>query len=322
MDESDQGLDNSNMTRAPLHLPTYLLYGERAGEARPDVLHVESIESRSRLHSWEIRPHRHEALFQVLFIDRGEVQATIEDHHVALRGPVVVTVPPVMPHGFAFSHDVQGDVVTMLEPHVRAVLSSEPDLLRHLLHGRCERVRRTPAGDVRGALAALRLEHRAALAWRALATDAALVRFLVAVGRAVSVATAVEGHGAATAAGAGMGMGAGASRASAHVAAFRDWIEARFREQPRMSDCAAALGITSTQLNRVCQQVLGHTAQAVLHTRLVLEAQRDLAYTSMSIKQVALDLGFSDAAYFTRFFERETGQTPSAWRTARAVASA
>jgi AraC family transcriptional activator of pobA len=104
------------------------------------------------------------------------------------------------------------------------------------------------------------------------------------------------------------------SRAAIHVSGFRDWIERHFREQPRMGDCAAALGITSTQLNRVCQQVLGHPAQAVLHTRLVLEAQRDLVYTSMSIKQIALDLGFSDAAYFTRFFERETGSTPSAWR--------
>jgi AraC family transcriptional activator of pobA len=46
----------------------------------------------------------------------------------------------------------------------------------------------------------------------------------------------------------------------------------------------------------------------------VLEAQRDLAYTTLSIKQIGLDLGFADAAYFTRFFQRETGLTPSAWR--------
>lgn len=173
---------------------------------------------------------------------------------------------------------------------------------------------------MRAALVSLRREHADPHAWRALATDAALAGFLVAVGRSArpveAAASAARGAtaGAASAATGGSRAAPARSRAAIHVSGFRDWIERHFREQPRMGVCAAALGITSTQLNRVCQQVLGHPAQAVLHTRLVLEAQRDLVYTSMSIKQIALDLGFSDAAYFTRFFERGTGSTPSAWR--------
>ena len=77
---------------------------------------------------------------------------------------------------------------------------------------------------------------------------------------------------------------------------------------------AAELGITPTQLNRACQQVLGHNALGVLHARLLLEAQRELAYTTMSVKQIAFGLGFADAAYFTRFFQRHAGRAPSAWR--------
>jgi AraC family transcriptional activator of pobA len=53
-----------------LHLPTYLLYGEDvAGLPAADVMHCESLDERSRLHAWEIRPHRHEALVQAFFID-------------------------------------------------------------------------------------------------------------------------------------------------------------------------------------------------------------------------------------------------------------
>lgn len=104
------------------------------------------------------------------------------------------------------------------------------------------------------------------------------------------------------------------ARALAHVQRLRALVEARFRQQPGLAELAALLGITPTQLNRVCHQVLGHSALGVLHGRLVLEAQRDLAYTTLSIKQIGLDLGFADAAYFTRFFQRETGLTPSAWR--------
>ena len=94
----------------------------------------------------------------------------------------------------------------------------------------------------------------------------------------------------------------------------------RFREQPALSLCANELGITPTQLNRVCQQVLGHAALGVLHARLVLEAQRELAYTNLSVKQIAFDLGFTDAGYFTRFFQRRTGSAPTVWRAAAAAA--
>ena len=54
----------------------------------------------------------------------------------------------------------------------------------------------------------------------------------------------------------------------------------------------------------------------------MLEAQRDLAYTTLSVKQIALGLGFSDAGYFTRFFQRLSGRTPTQWRGAAYAARA
>src|ERR1700759_5232781 len=60
-----------------LHLPTYLLYGEDAGLPPEDVMHSESIAERSALHSWEIKPHRHESLLQVFWFEKGEVEILI-----------------------------------------------------------------------------------------------------------------------------------------------------------------------------------------------------------------------------------------------------
>ncbi|TXI10768.1 MAG: AraC family transcriptional regulator, partial [Rhizobium sp.] len=52
------------MTR---NVPTYELYGENSG-GNPDFwLHCETISSRSSLHHWEIRPHRHDNFFQILY---------------------------------------------------------------------------------------------------------------------------------------------------------------------------------------------------------------------------------------------------------------
>jgi AraC family transcriptional activator of pobA len=53
----------------------------------------------------------------------------------------------------------------------------------------------------------------------------------------------------------------------------------------------------------------------VIHQRLITEAQRNLIYTGKTAADIALSLGFSDPAYFNRFFKRMTGQTPKNFRT-------
>ncbi len=292
-------------------LPAYALYGE-AGHTALDHLHCESIAERSRLHDWEIRPHRHDALFQLLVIHSGGARVLLDGEHVALQGPALVTVPALTAHGFVFAPEVQGVVFTVSELHLAALLRPHPRLADAVLR---RRVAAPPphAEELVAAAAALRDEALGHGAWRAAALDAALLRLAVAVARGSDAAT-------------GSRIGAEPAeraapvqrpqRALAHVQRLRTLVEAQYRAQPTVAALAAQLGITPTQLNRACAQVLGHPAQAVLHGRLLQQAQRELAYTNLSIKQIGIELGFSDAAYFTRFFQRQAGSTPSAWRAA------
>jgi AraC family transcriptional activator of pobA len=139
--------------------------------------------------------------------------------------------------------------------------------------------------------------------WRAAALDAAVLNLAVALARALPAPTLAA-------------AGAPPERARGHVQRLQALLETQFRQQPSQNALAAQLGLSPAQLNRACRQVLGHAALGVLHARLLLQARRELAYTALSVKQVALELGFADAAYFTRFFRRATGSTPSAWRVA------
>jgi len=55
----------------------------------------------------------------------------------------------------------------------------------------------------------------------------------------------------------------------------------------------------------------------VLERRLV-EAKRLLQFTSLSINEVAAELGFHDIAHFSRFFKAKAGHPPIAWRARNA----
>jgi AraC family transcriptional activator of pobA len=56
----------------------------------------------------------------------------------------------------------------------------------------------------------------------------------------------------------------------------------------------------------------------LVHARILLEAKRQLRYTSASVSEIAYALGFEDPAYFTRFFSQRTGVSPRAFRSSAA----
>jgi len=50
---------------------------------------------------------------------------------------------------------------------------------------------------------------------------------------------------------------------------------------------------------------------------VLTEAKRQLVFTNQAIHEIAYDLAFSDPSHFTRFFRKQTGMTPQAFREGR-----
>ena len=59
---------------------------------------------------------------------------------------------------------------------------------------------------------------------------------------------------------------------------------------------------------------MNRTVGNLIRERIVLEAKRQLLYANKSVNQVAYLLNFEDDSYFIRFFKRETGMTPKAYK--------
>jgi AraC family transcriptional activator of pobA len=91
-------------------------------------------------------------------------------------------------------------------------------------------------------------------------------------------------------------------------------VDTYYRSHFDITFYAEQLNLTPKRANEICKQSLGITITRLIHIRLLIEARRMLGYENLNIKQVAFGLGFEDPAYFTRFFKRNVGITPEAFR--------
>jgi AraC family transcriptional regulator, transcriptional activator of pobA len=102
-------------------IPSFTLYGE-APRPAVDMLHIEAIQSRSRLHRWEIDAHTHPGLHQILWVASGPAEVVLEGAREACRGPVAIVVPPGVVHAFRFTAETDGRVLTF---NPRAVVEGD-----------------------------------------------------------------------------------------------------------------------------------------------------------------------------------------------------
>ena len=68
------------------------------------------------------------------------------------------------------------------------------------------------------------------------------------------------------------------------------------------------------QLNGFCKKSVGKTSSQLILDRVLLEAKRLLTHADLNISQIAYELEFDDASYFSRLFKKKVGVTPEQFR--------
>ena len=105
--------------------------------------------------------------------------------------------------------------------------------------------------------------------------------------------------------------------AQQQIRQFGALLNQHYRTRRGVGDYAALLHITANHLNALCRRQLNKTASALIHERVITEAQRLLSHSALGVAQVAYELGFEDASYFVRYFRKYAGTTPEAFRQQR-----
>ncbi|MBZ3902035.1 AraC family transcriptional regulator [Streptomyces griseiscabiei] len=103
-------------------------------------------------------------------------------------------------------------------------------------------------------------------------------------------------------------------------ARFRAELERSYAGTRRAADYAHRLGYTVKTLTRACTAATGQPVKHVIDGRVALEARRLLAHTDEPVATIARRLGFPEPTNFGKFFTRQVGTTPGAFRDSRHVA--
>ncbi len=289
-------------------LPLFHLYGDPPDDQAFDFIHVETIASRSSIHDWTIRAHRHRNLFQILLIEQGGGEMTFEAAGIAFAAPCAILVPPTIAHGFRFEPAAtNGWVVSFTEDVAEALGDRRGEALARLKALAAEPVVPLSADGERRRLSALaadlyeeRFLARAGfrIAMRGLIALIAVEVARIAANRVRAVAVALE-------------------PTDSTVVALRQLVEENFQKERQLAFYADKLAMTVDRLNDHVKRATGVTAGHLIRQRVLTEAKRQLVFTSQPIHEIACDLAFSDPSHFARFFRKHTGMAPHDFRAAR-----
>lgn len=256
------------------------------------TVEVTSISRLAQGGRWQTEAMRSYSRPVLIWITRGQGKITISGRSGGYGTHNAIFLPAGTMHGFSVMGQVMGSLVHL--PRDPGLSWPERHIHLRLRDGRLQR-------EMTGLIDTMERESMVddPLTPRALVHQAGLLSVWLqrVIGDGAEVAVPQE-------------------ETTAHklVEAYTTLIERDFRRPVGVAHFAEELGVTPTHLARVCGQVAGKGALDLLRDRRHYEARRLLRHSNKKIADIARETGFSSAAYFTRAFLTETGQSPSAFR--------
>ncbi|MDN5842674.1 MAG: helix-turn-helix domain-containing protein [Alcaligenaceae bacterium] len=283
-------------------VPIFKLYGYGNIWTVPDLMYCETIAAQEKLHNWHVKPHKHADLFQLLYLQSGHARVHIDGATRPLLADQILLVPQMVVHGFRFDPDSVGYILTVTYALMTQIdqaagltltAAGTPTVL--------ELADRPDEAYVRLSFQRLNEEYRSPnTPQRTAQLQAILSTILVWAHRHIQTRADTRPNDPRD--------------AGQHLAEFTQLIEKHYTEHHLVAWYAREIGITPAHLNVVAQAGTEKSALQLIHERVLLEARRELIYTTRTIKIISYSLGFADPGYFTRFFKRGSGLSPKDFR--------
>ncbi|MCB1445494.1 MAG: helix-turn-helix domain-containing protein [Rhizobiaceae bacterium] len=279
-------------------VPRFFVYGEPDRPLDVGFIHVERVMARKPLHLGTVEAHKHDHLSQITYWTQGRGHYFYEDRSLDFFAPAISFMPSGVVHGFKVEPERSDAIVVsiaddaLLAIQAQTILPLDAPVM----------VPDAPDNPLWSGLDAVMHRIEAEYGDGRPGMD----RTLAALAGVVLTDIARLAHeGPARSAPTG---------AAALAREFRRLVDRHFRENWPIDRYEKELGTTAHLLAKTCRGTFGVSPKEFIGDRRMLEAKRLLLFTVRPVEDVAYELGFRDAAYFSRFFKERIGEPPGVWR--------
>lgn len=283
-------------------LPVYSLQAFSSPERKSQQFQVEVFDANR--HFQVQYPHRHD-FFEALFLLKGSGFHVIDNNKYEIVPPCMFFLSPGQAHKLELSHDIDGYIFIFTADFYQLDRSNPNRLIEfpffYTIHQNNPPLLFQNSNDV----AFLQILFRKGIELVADHTvrSTELFRTLLdtilnycAILYPIDESYLVKGKGHLL------------------VKRFYQLLEERYRENPTVTQYADLLSVTPNHLTQTLKQLTGKTSLEIVKSKQLLEIKRLLVHTNLGVSEIANQMNFADQSYFTKFFKRETGVLPLAYR--------
>jgi AraC family transcriptional regulator, transcriptional activator of pobA len=277
------------------------IYGHIGHKPTTNFIFSELLETNSARLDWKVEPHIHTHLWHISYIKTGNVQFHGLAQVKALPIPCILVIPPTCLHGFTYTPDTTGHVLTLSDAIVETLFDNLLTVAIRFDAVQCFSIVDETQSLVEVVVTLIRqidAEIFADCPAKEGLIRAYLAQLFILLHRMQLKEQVNQANENST---------------LQHFRQFQKHLKKN--EFPKtIPQLAAALAISPVHLNRICQAVTQKPALQLVQEFTIQKAQRYLIYTSYSVSEIAYLLKFEDPSYFAKLFKKHTGLSPSAFR--------
>lgn len=268
-----------------------------------DDVHYETFARLAAFFGRDMHPHWHDRYFQLHYLATGRITMQLDCRFYVVKAPLFVLTPPSVPHAFFTGPESDGHVLTVRQELVWSLVETLWPASAELVNTRgfCQSLESSSS-----TLAALdhywplvasefhQQNHGRELLLNAM-TQAIFTLLLRVALPDDSAVCNVRGE---------MNL----------FQNFNRLVDENFHRHLTVAEYARRLNVSESRLSEMCRRFSNQSPKQIVLERVSREARRLLRFSSRSVNQIALTLGYKDPAYFARFFHRMEGCSPSQYR--------
>jgi len=283
-------------------IPVYSLQAFSSPERRSQQFQIETFDANR--HYQVMYPHRHD-FFELLFLLKGSGSYAIDNNHYEIKPPCVFFLSPGQAHNINVSQDIDGFIFIFTSDFYQLDRSNPNRLIEFPFFYTIQQ-NNPPLHlkeDADKLFLANLFERGIKEAEKNGTTSLELLRSILDLILTfcsnlypVDSELIIKGKGHLL------------------IKRFYQILEGNLTKNLTINSYAGMLAVTPNHLTQTLKQLTGKTTLDVIKSKQLLEIKRLLVHTNMSVSEISNYMNFADQSYFSKFFKRETGVLPLAFR--------